>query len=211
MFYRTVVVDSPWNESGGGKSKRGADKHYPLIKKKEDIRDTLLSSGLWEIADDAHGYFWATNNHLPDALWLMQEMGFTYITNVVWVKTVPSKSWGYGRLWKFFMDTVNSLGMDQAVMRWMLKHGGLVQYFAGQHELLLFGRKGKGKHPEVYQKEVELWGRKYTGTVFFAPVGEHSEKPEMAYDLIMARSKGPYLDMFARKERPGWDVWGNEV
>jgi hypothetical protein len=24
-------------------------------------------------------------------------------------------------------------------------------------------------------------------------------------------SLGPYLELFARRKRPGWDVWGNEV
>lgn len=26
--YRTVYLDPPWPERGGGKSKRGADRHY---------------------------------------------------------------------------------------------------------------------------------------------------------------------------------------
>lgn len=30
--YKTIYADPPWQESGGGKIKRGADKHYLLIK-----------------------------------------------------------------------------------------------------------------------------------------------------------------------------------
>ena len=29
--YKTIYMDPPWMESGGGKIKRGADRHYPLI------------------------------------------------------------------------------------------------------------------------------------------------------------------------------------
>jgi N6-adenosine-specific RNA methylase IME4 len=39
----------------------------------------------------------------------------------------------------------------------------------------------------------------------------HSKKPEETYDLIEARSEGPYLEMFARNYRLNWDSFGNEV
>ena len=31
--YKTILADPPWPEHGGGKSKRGADRHYPLMKR----------------------------------------------------------------------------------------------------------------------------------------------------------------------------------
>ena len=33
--YRTIYADPPWMERGGGKIKRGADKHYPLMSTKD--------------------------------------------------------------------------------------------------------------------------------------------------------------------------------
>jgi N6-adenosine-specific RNA methylase IME4 len=46
----------------------------------------------------------------------------------------------------------------------------------------------------------------------FARRGPHSEKPEEAYQRL-ERLFGEVrrLDMFARCERPGWTVWGNEI
>ena len=42
--------------------------------------------------------------------------------------------------------------------------------------------------------------------------GEHSEKPDAFADMIAAMFPNvPKLEMFARKNREGWDVWGNEV
>lgn len=38
----------------------------------------------------------------------------------------------------------------------------------------------------------------------------HSEKPEVFLDLIESVSPGPYLEMFARRNRLGWNTWGNE-
>ena len=46
--------------------------------------------------------------------------------------------------------------------------------------------------------------------VFFAPRGTHSEKPAAFYDMIERMSPGPYLDVFARKQRFNWDTFGNE-
>lgn len=39
---------------------------------------------------------------------------------------------------------------------------------------------------------------------------EHSVKPELFLDLIEQCSPGPYLELFARRQRLGWDTWGNQ-
>jgi len=44
-----------------------------------------------------------------------------------------------------------------------------------------------------------------------APVREHSRKPDEFYDLIQTVSPGPRLDIFAREQHEGFEVWGNEV
>jgi hypothetical protein len=44
-----------------------------------------------------------------------------------------------------------------------------------------------------------------------SPRREHSRKPDEAYDRIEALCEGPYLEMFARFPRPGWDRWGCEA
>jgi len=45
----------------------------------------------------------------------------------------------------------------------------------------------------------------------FSPRRAHSQKPDEQYGLIEAMFDGPYLEMFARQRRFGWDAWGNEV
>lgn len=32
QIYKTIYADPPWMERGGGKIRRGADRHYPLMK-----------------------------------------------------------------------------------------------------------------------------------------------------------------------------------
>ena len=167
VAYKTIIMDPPWLESGGGKCKRGADRHYPLLKTK-DIPKVILSSGLYNPdPNGCHIYCWVTNNFLPDGLWLLEQLGVRYITNICWIKD------------KF----------------------GLGQYFRGQHELVLFGRYGKTMLPT----------NRTVPSVFHAPRTRHSKKPEEFYKIVESVSPAPRLDLFARAERAGYDVWGNEI
>jgi N6-adenosine-specific RNA methylase IME4 len=171
-LFRTVVLDPPWLERGGGKSKRGADRHYPLMKWPEIVRSIHLCPHWGELADNVHMYMWATNNHLCDALRVIEALGFRYVTNVVWMK-----------------DRV-----------------GLGQYFRGQHEILLFATRGKRPtEPRTEAKNIP--------SVIRAPRRAHSQKPDEAFDMIERRSRGPYLEMFARARRGDarWTEWGNEL
>mgnify|MGYP000911326121 FL=1 len=84
MKYRTIYADPPWPERGGGKIKRGADRHYNLMSVNEiiDMADFVKS-----LADEnCHLYLWTTNNYLPSALEVMKAWGFAYKTTITWVK-----------------------------------------------------------------------------------------------------------------------------
>jgi N6-adenosine-specific RNA methylase IME4 len=41
-----------------------------------------------------------------------------------------------------------------------------------------------------------------------SPRREHSRKPDEVHERIEALCAGPYLEMFSRTSRPGWDSWG---
>ena len=42
------------------------------------------------------------------------------------------------------------------------------------------------------------------------PKRQHSRKPNI-YDRIERLVAGPYIELFARTQRPGWSAWGNET
>lgn len=69
-------------------------------------------------------------------------------------------------------------------------------------EFLILARKGK--MPKVKRVDTTWWNIK-------RPHNSHSTKPEFFQDLIESVSESPRLEMFARRKRLGWDVWGNEV
>lgn len=80
---------------------------------------------------------------------------------------------------------------------------GVGFYFRNVTEMLLFGVRGKNARtlaPGRSQVNY-LSSRKR----------EHSRKPDEQYPIIEACSAGPYLELFARGERPGWQSWGNEA
>jgi N6-adenosine-specific RNA methylase IME4 len=55
-------------------------------------------------------------------------------------------------------------------------------------------------------REIGRAGRQW----FQWPRGEHSAKPEAFLDIVEQVSPGPYLEMFARRARFGWDYWGDQ-
>lgn len=81
--YKTIYIDPPWPEHGGGKIKRGADRHYNLMSISE-IKALPIQRLAHE--DGCHLYLWTTNNYLPDAIECINEWGFKYITTIVWMK-----------------------------------------------------------------------------------------------------------------------------
>ena len=88
-----------------------------------------------------------------------------------------------------------------APITWV-KPSGIGNYFVHRTQTVLFGYKEKCLFPA---------GR-YKPTVIFTSLPKrHSEKPDGTYDYIEAISPAPRLELFARRKRLGWDVWGNEV
>tara|TARA_Y100001963_G_scaffold150970_1_gene233006 strand:- start:996 stop:1214 length:219 start_codon:yes stop_codon:yes gene_type:complete len=69
MKFRTLYVDPPWKEVGGGKIKRGADRHYNLMPTKDIM---AMKDRVNEIMlPNSHLYLWVTNNFLLDGLKVM--------------------------------------------------------------------------------------------------------------------------------------------
>lgn len=71
----------------------------------------------------------------------------------------------------------------------------------GAHELAIACTRGKSIFTRKDVRSVQKW----------AAPKRHSAKPDGFYDLALTCSPGPYLEMFARTQRLGWDTWGNEA
>jgi len=111
--FACIAADPPWLERGGGKIKRGADRHYPLMPT-ADIAALPMRRAA---AVDAHLWLWVTDNFLKDGLQVMDAWGFRYVRTWVWVKGEED-------------------GGDESLQL------GLGQYGRNCHEQLLFGVRG---------------------------------------------------------------------
>lgn len=79
---------------------------------------------------------------------------------------------------------------------------GVGFYFRNTTEIVLFGTRGAMRTPQPGRTQVNI---------VKSMKQEHSRKPDRFYDLIEACSPGPYLELFARGARPGWQAWGNQA
>lgn len=163
--YGAIVIDPPWRY-GNAATRGAAEDHYGTMTIDElaDLPDECESL---KISENSHLYLWTTAGMLRDAFVLLEAWGYTYKTNLVWVKP--------------------QIGMGN--------------YFRVSHEHILFGVRGDAGRTQ--DRTLRSW--------FEAPREKHSHKPLSFYDIVEKASPGPYLDVFARERRFGWDVWGNEA
>ncbi len=77
---------------------------------------------------------------------------------------------------------------------------GMGYWTRSNSEVCLLATRGKPKrlNADVRQGIIE-------------PRREHSRKPDCTHERIERLVAGPYLELFARKSRPGWTTWGNEA
>lgn len=187
--YGVIYCDPPWayemySENGYEKS---PDTHYdcmslPALKA---LRDQIIFAA----GPHCVCVMWATFALLPAALDLMRAWGFQYKTGGPWVKRAgngkPSMGTGY-------------------VLR-------------SAAELFLIGTHGAPKIRNHSTRNLLLTGQWPTtieeldAIILDTRRREHSRKPDEMIPLIEQLFDGPYLELFARTERPGWTCWGNQT
>jgi N6-adenosine-specific RNA methylase IME4 len=131
-------------------------------------------------ADDCVLLLWTTDPLLPRAFDVIRAWGFTY-------KTVC-----------FYWAKLNKYA-DPSIYSDASFFTGLGFWTRANPELCLLATRG---HPKRRRADVRK--------LIVSPRREHSRKPDEAYERIEALCQGPYLEMFARAARPGWDRWGAE-
>jgi N6-adenosine-specific RNA methylase IME4 len=75
-------------------------------------------------------------------------------------------------------------------------------WFRGATEHVIFAQRGK-----VERRSTDA----YPTALMLPRESRHSRKPDDFFGLVEKVSHGPYLEMFARERRPGWDAWGDQA
>jgi len=101
------------------------------------------------------------------------------------------QAYGVVRAWGF---------EPRSLLTWFKPHLGLGNYLRNCTEQLIFATRGKAP---VLVRNQPNW--------LFAIRQEHSHKPEEIYEIIERCSPAPYVELFARRKRAGWDCWGDEI
>lgn len=77
---------------------------------------------------------------------------------------------------------------------------GLGYWTRGNPEMCLLGTRGKPRRLSAAVRQL-----------IEAPRREHSRKPDETHQRIEQLVAGPYLELFARQQRPNWSAWGDQV
>lgn len=191
MIYNTIMADPPWPYATPGKGPLAAGtKSNP-----EAWRGDLTGSGLRNRYDtmtlDAIcalpvPRIASDNSHL-----------YLWTTNAFVVDGSAGNvavAWGFRPI--TLITWTKTLADDPS--KPSMKTG---YYFRGATEHVVFAVRGS----------LKLRTERGVSTAFLHPRTPHSVKPDAFYSLVEECSPGPYAELFARRTRPGWAAWGNQV
>ena len=187
LRYRVIYADPPWlfesrSEKGDG---RNPNQDYDCMPTAE-----IAALPVHQMASkDCVLFLWVTNPMLPDGLAVMRAWGFKYkAVGFTWAKATKQGLNG---------DPVRPLKDE---FNWRMNNG----YWTRQNtEHCLIGTMGDiARRPDA---------RNVRELLIAGSGADKSQKPIEAYDRIERLVDGPYLELFARNTRRGWDSFGNEV
>jgi N6-adenosine-specific RNA methylase IME4 len=183
--YACIVADPPWHTTAGreiGEYVRAADGSQPFGVRSQKARPLPYKSmTIVEIA--------ACNPRAADGAHL-------YL-------------WTINRWLREAFDVIDAWGFKYSTtLVWAKKPmgGGLGGSYGLATEYCLFARRGALKATQRVGRNWFDWKRPYKDGY-----PNHSAKPPEFFHMVEAVSPGPRLEMFARAQRSGWDVWGDEV
>lgn len=185
--YRAILADPPWqfdNLWGGRPNKTAAGYPSRWVDNHYDTMhaDDISSLPVGEIAaDDCVLFIWTCWPILEKVFPVIEAWGFKYKTCAF--------NWtkAHAGQIEMFQDDI------EAFM-------GLGYWTRANTEPCLLATRGKPKRLNADVRQAII-----------APKRQHSRKPEGVHGRIERLVAGPYLELFARQRRPGWDAWGNET
>jgi N6-adenosine-specific RNA methylase IME4 len=227
-LYRTIACDPPWPYRDGPTPRQRARGDRTFLPYRTLPLDAIAGVlGAAPATLDAHLYLWTTQRFLWEARAVLAAAGYLSPHVLVWAK--DGNGGGMGgpfppdvefllfsrRNWGATLTAARDrAGLTDRDLHRLVRGGqptGLIRLWllglrypsAGDWDALARVLGDLGPRAGSPRPAPSSW--------FAGPRGAHSQKPEAAQDLIERVSPGPYLELFARRQRPNWDVWGTEV
>lgn len=190
-LFKVVLADPAW-PSAKRKPKAGTW----LSKRTRPSYGTMKAADILALpvsdiaAEDAMLVLWATWMHMPLAMQCIQQWGFTYATGFPWLKVTKSS-----------VEYSKSNYLPRPYIEPIFGPGVWVQHCT---ELILLARRGRPFGAQGNPRPARKG-------IIISPRQEHSRKPDELHQWIEAKFPTPRIELFARRPREGWTVWGNEV
>jgi N6-adenosine-specific RNA methylase IME4 len=185
MKYRTIVADPPWRYTSSDIVTRGKAKTASVETRKiRAAENHYPTMGNEEIAA------LPVNEWADDSAHL-----YLWVTNPRLFR---------GRFEKMGpVDIIDAWGFEYVTLLTWHKLGapGMGFYFRGDTEHVIFAKRGKAPIDPAIR----------VSNFIAAPRTHHSAKPDRFYEIVERVSPEPRLELFARRRRYGWDVWGDEA
>ena len=212
--YRVIVADPPWSFDDRGTRlapsyagpQRAGGPHYATL----DF-DAIGALPVAELADAAGAWLvlWVPWALVPIGLETIRTWGFEYVTGGEWVKVRTRRQTAHAALeerlesgrYRLARAELHMLISEYDNLARRVRIGG-GHHFRAASEPFLLARRGRA-YPRARDRSIP--------NVLFAPRGRHSQKPEQLQDRLERLWPGPYCELFARRERPNWDIWGDEL
>ena len=185
--YGAILADPPWrfatwNKATAVKRRASGTNVSAAVHYDTMTTEDIAAMPVGDLAaDDCCLFMWISWPMLPDAMNLIRAWGFEYKTCAF--------DWvkAHTQQIDFFRDDADALM-------------GMGYWTRANTEPCLLAVRGKPKrlNADVRQGIIE-------------PRRQHSRKPDCTHSRIQRLVAGPYLELFARAPRKGWDVWGNQT
>jgi N6-adenosine-specific RNA methylase IME4 len=185
--FGAILADPPWQFQAWAGARLNGDRRPVHTQATKPHYQTMTMADIEAMsvaelaADDCVLFLWICWPVLQHSLRVIESWGFTYKT--------------CGFCWVKANAKQVDMFRDDIEPRMNLGY-----WTRSNSEVCLLATKGKPKRRDggVRQAIIE-------------PQREHSRKPDGIHERIEHLVAGPYLELFARQQRPNWTTWGNQT
>ncbi len=179
--YGAILADPPWHFEVWSLDKTGRCRHPSMHYDTMTAVDIYNLPVMQLVTPDSVLFMWVTWPMLEHGLQAIKAWGFKY------------KTCGFS--WIKASSTQINLFDDEIIPDMLTGY-----WTRANSEVCLLATRGKPKRLDAGVRQAIIEPRR-----------EHSRKPDCVHERIERLVAGPYLELFSRRHRDGWDCWGNET